>query len=170
MDEIYIKVKGIWRYLYRAVDNEGKTIDFLLTASLEKAAAMHFFEKAIRDNGIPEKVSIDKNGANTSAIDQINVNRDISVIVRKVKYLNNIAEQDHRAIKRITKPMLGFKSFHAAKNVLAWVERMHMIRKGNSICTAAKSCLLLINFMRWQEKSVQRKCEISFCKNSSFES
>ena len=73
---------------------------------------------------------MDKSGANTSAIDQIIEDKDISVIVRQVKYLNNIVEQDHRAIKRITKPMLGFKSFHAAKSVLAGIELMHMIRKG----------------------------------------
>ena len=130
MDEAYIKVKGVWKYLYRAVDKEGKTIDFLLTAKRDKAAAMRFFEKAIHDNGTPEKVSMDKSGANKSAIDQIIEDKEISVIVRQVKYLNNIVEQDHRAVKRITKPMLGFKSFHAAKNVLAGIELMHMIRKG----------------------------------------
>ena len=72
---------------------------------------------------------MDKSGANKSAIDQIIEDKAISVIVRQVKYLNNIVEQDHRAIKRITKPMLGFKSFHAAKNILAGIELMHMIRK-----------------------------------------
>ena len=91
---------------------------------------MRFFEKAIQDNGTPEKVSMDKSGANKSAIDQIIGDKAISVIVRQVKYLNNIIEQDHRAIKRITKPILGFKSFQAAKNILAGIELMHMIRKG----------------------------------------
>ena len=129
MDETYIKVKGVWKYLYRAVDKEGKTIDFLLTAKRDKAAAMRFFEKAIQDNGTPEKVSMDKSGANKSAIDHIIENKTIFVIVRQVKYLNNIVEQDHRAIKRITKPMLGFRSFQAAKNILAGIELMHMIRK-----------------------------------------
>jgi transposase-like protein len=130
MDETYIKVKGVWKYLYRAVDKEGKTIDFLLTAKRDKAAAMRFFEKAIQGNGTPEKVTMDKSGANKSAIDQIIEDKAISVIVRQVKYLNNIVEQDHRAVKRITKPMLGFKSFHSAKNILAGIELMHMIRKG----------------------------------------
>ena len=130
MDERYIKVKGVWKYLYRAVDKEGKPIDFLLTAKRDKAAAMRFVEKAIQDNGTPKKVLMDKSGANKSAIDQIIEDKAISVIVRQVKYLNNIVEQDHRAIKRITKPMLGFKSFYAAKNVLAGIELMHMIRKG----------------------------------------
>ena len=130
MDETYIKVKGVWKYLYRAVDKEGKTIDFLLAAKRDKAAAMRFFEKAIHDNGTPEKVTMDKSGANKSAIDQIIEDKTIYVTVRQVKYLNNMVEQDHRSVKRITKPMLGFKSFHAAKNVLAGIELMHMIRKG----------------------------------------
>ena len=132
MDETYIKVKGVWKYLYRAVDKEGKTIDFLLTAKRDKAAAMRFFDKAMQANGIPEKVTMDKSGANKSAIDEINDAMDVPMLIRQVKYLNNIVEQDHRAVKRITKPMLGFKSFHAAKSILAGIELMHMIRKGQS--------------------------------------
>ena len=101
-----------------------------MTAKRDKAAAMRFFEKAINDNGLPERVAMDKSGANKSAIDQIIEDKTISVIVRQKKYLNNIIEQDHRAIKRITKPMLGFRSFQAAKNILDGIELMHMIRKG----------------------------------------
>ncbi len=131
MDETYIRVKGVWKYLYRAVDKEGKTIDFLLTAKRDKAAAMRFFDKAMQANGIPEKVTKDKSGANKSAIDEINDAMDVPMLIRQVKYLNNIVERDHRAVKRITKPMLGgFKSFHAAKSILAGIELMHMIRKG----------------------------------------
>ena len=130
MDETYIKVKGVWKYLYRAVDKEGKTVDFLLTAKRDKAAAKRFFEKAMRHNGDPEKVTMDKSGANKAAIDGINNNRDVPIEVRQIKYLNNIVEQDHRAIKRVTKPMLNFKSFRSARNVLAGIELMHMIRKG----------------------------------------
>ena len=130
MDETYIKVKGQWKYLYRAVDKAGKTVDFLLTAKRDKAAAMRFFEKSIQANDVPEKVTMDKSGANKSAIDQIIKDRNISVLIRQVKYLNNIVEQDHRAVKRVTKPMLNFKSFRAAKCVLAGIELMHMIRKG----------------------------------------
>ena len=133
MDETYIKVNGAWKYLYRAVDKEGKTIDFLLTAKRDKAAAMRFFVKAMRDNDVPEKVTMDKSGANKAAIDQIIVDNKISVTVRQVKYLNNIVEQDHRAVKRVTKPMLGFKSFRSAKNILAGIELMHMIRKGQML-------------------------------------
>ena len=130
MDETYIKVKGDWKYLYRAVDKQGKTVDFLLTARRDKAAALRFFDKAMKANGVPEKVTMDKSGANKAAIDEINARGKTPVIVRQVKYLNNIVEQDHRAIKRVTKPMLNFKSFRAAKCVLAGIELMHMIRKG----------------------------------------
>ena len=82
------------------------------------------------ENGAPEEIAIDKSGANKAAIDEINDGKVIPIIVRQVKYINNIIEQDHRAIKRVTKPMLDFKSFRAASNVLAGVELMHMIRKG----------------------------------------
>ena len=130
MDETYIKVNGQWRYLYRAVDKEGATIDFLLRAKRDTVAATRFFEKAMRQNGEPEKVTMDKSGANKAAMNEINKDRDVSIEVRQVKYLNNIVEQDHRFIKRVTKPMLGFKSFRAARAVLAGIELMHMIRKG----------------------------------------
>ena len=130
MDETYIKVKGAWKYLYRAVDKEGKTVDFLLKARRDKAAALRFFEKAMKASGVPEKVTIDKSGTNKAAIDGINASRETPIVVWQVKYLNNIVEQDHRAIKRVTKPILNFKSFRSAKNVLAGIELMHMIRKG----------------------------------------
>ncbi|MDE2020937.1 MAG: IS6 family transposase, partial [Patescibacteria group bacterium] len=130
MDETYIKVKGVWKYLYRAVDKEGKTVDFLLTAKRDKAAAMRFFDKAMAANDIPEKVTMDKSGANKAAIDEINAGMGTLLVVRQVKYLNNIVEQDHRAVKRVTKPMLNFKSFQSAKNVLAGIELIHMLRKG----------------------------------------
>ena len=130
MDETYIKVKGAWKYLYRAVDKEGKTADFLLTARRDRAAALRFFDKAMQASGIPAKVTMDKSGANKAAMDEINDRGETLIIVRQVKYLNNIVEQDHRAIKRVTKPMLTFKSFRSAKSVLAGIELMHMIRKG----------------------------------------
>ena len=130
MDETYIKVKGVWKYLYRAVDKQGKTVDFLLTAKRDMAAAKRFFDKAMQTNGDPEKVAMDKSGANKAAIDSINAGRDVPIVVRQIKYLNNIVEQDHRAIKRVTRPMLNFKSFRSARCVLAGIELMHMIRKG----------------------------------------
>nr|WP_229443623.1 IS6 family transposase [Massilia psychrophila] len=130
MDETCIKVKGIWKYLYRAVDKQGKTVDFLLTAQRDMVAAKRFFDKAMQTNGDPEKVAMDKSGANKAAINAINAGRDVPIVVRQVKYLNNIVEQDHRAIKRVTRPMLNFKSFRSARCVLAGIELMHMIRKG----------------------------------------
>ena len=130
MDETYLKVKGAWKYFYRAVDKEGKTVDFLLTGKRDKAAAMRFFDQAMRNTNGPEKVTMDKSGANRAAIDEINAGREIAILVRQVKYLNNIIEQDHRAIKRITRSILGFKSFRSAQAVLAGIELMHMIRKG----------------------------------------
>ena len=121
---------GEWKYLYRAVDKEGQTVDFLFTAKRDKAAAMRFFDKAMLLNGLPEKVNMDKSGANKAAIDQIIEDKGLSIIVRQVKYLNNMVEQDHRGIKLVTRPMLGFKSFRAARNILAGIELMHMLRKG----------------------------------------
>ena len=130
MDETYIKVKGAWKYLYPAVDKEGKTVDFLLTARRDRAAALRFFDKAMQASGVPENVTMDRSGANKAAMDEINARGETLIIVRQIKYLNNIIEQDHRAVKRVTKPMLNFKSFRAAKCVLAGIELMHMIRKG----------------------------------------
>jgi len=130
MDETYIKVKGEWKYLYRAVDKAGNTVDFLLRAHRDKAAARGFFEQAIERNGVPEKVTIDKSGSNVAALEAINVGRRKRIVVRQVKYLNNIVEQDHRAIKRRTRPMLGFKDFRCARILLSGIELMHMIRKG----------------------------------------
>lgn len=138
MDETYIKVGGQWKYLYRAVDKQGGTIDFLLTARRDVTAATRFFQKAMKQNGDPEKVTMDKSGSNKAAIDAINEGRDVPSQVRQVKYLNNIVEQDHRSVKRITKPMMGFKSFRAACSVLAGIELMHMIRKGQMNVTGAK--------------------------------
>jgi transposase-like protein len=137
MDETYIKVKGVWKYLYRAVDKEGRTVDFLLAAHRDVAAARRFFEKAMRANDAPEKIAMDKSGANKAAIGEINGGMAVPITVRQVKYLNNIVEQDHRAIKRVTRPMLGFKSFRAAGNVLAGIELMHMIRKGQFVIDGA---------------------------------
>jgi putative transposase len=130
MDETYVKINGKWTYLYRAVDKEGQTIDFLLRAKRDKIAAKAFFDKAMRQHGVPEKVTMDKSGSNKSAIDAVNAAQKTPIEVRQVKYLNNIVEQDHRFIKRVIKPMLGFKSFRSAKNILAGIEITHMIRKG----------------------------------------
>jgi len=130
MDETYIKVKGQWYYLYRAVDKTGQTIDFLLTAQRDEASALRFLKKAIRRHGAPEKITIDGSAANEAAIKRYNEEHGTAIEIRKVKYLNNIVEQDHRGVKRVTRPMLGFKAFDAAQSTLTGIELMHMLRKG----------------------------------------
>lgn len=130
MDETYVLVGGQWKYLYRAVDRDGATVDFLLTAKRDLAAARRFLERAIGEHGLPDKVTIDKSGANTAAVKRIQADTGAPIELRQVKYLNNIVEQDHRAIKRIIRPMLGFQSFRCARILLAGIETMHMIKKG----------------------------------------
>ena len=130
MDETYIKVRGQWKYLYRAVDHDGQTIDFLLRAHRDLAAARRFFERAIELHGVPKTITIDKSGANTAAIEGLRADSGADIGLRQSKYINNLVEQDHRAIKRIVRPMLGFKSFHCARAILAGIETMHMIKKG----------------------------------------
>ena len=112
------------------MDKEGATIDFLLRAKRDTVAARRFFEKAMRQNGEPEKVTMDKSGANKAAMDAINKDRSVPIEVRQVKYLNNIVEQDPRFVKRVTRPMLGYKTFRATRAVLAGIELMQIIRKG----------------------------------------
>jgi putative transposase len=133
MDETYIKVKGQWRYLYRAVDKTGQTIDFLLTEQRDERAAMRFLTKAIRRHGVPEKITIDGSEANASAIRSYNEAHGTAISIRQVKYLNNVVEQDHRGVKRVTYPMLGFKSFKAAQGTLVGIELMHMLKKGQMV-------------------------------------
>src|SRR5262247_3336779 len=130
MDETYVKIKGKWAYLYRAVDKEGLTIDFLLTPARDRDAAEAFLRKAIRSQGLPEKITIDQSGSNTAAIKHYNRMYKTAIVIRHSKYLNNIVEQDHRAVKRLTRPMLGFQSFWAARCTIAGMEAMHAIRKG----------------------------------------
>ena len=129
MDETYIKVKGQWRDLYRAVDKSGQTIDFLLTEQRDGQAAKHFLTKVIRRHGVPETITIDGSEANAGAIRSDNAEHGTALIIHQVKYLNHIVEQDHRAVKRVTRPMLGFKSFAAAHATLVGIELMHMLKK-----------------------------------------
>ena len=135
MDETYIKVKGEWVYLYRAVDKFGDTVDFMLSEKRDEAAATLFFKKAINNNGFAKKVVMDKSRVNFVGLENINFLRMLAGIISfveilQIKYLNNIVEQDHRFIKKITKPMMGFKAFYSAKATIAGIETAHMIRKG----------------------------------------
>lgn len=139
MDETYIKVAGQWKYLYRAVDRNGDTVDFLLAAKLDLAAARRFLERAINLHDLPEKITIDKSGANTAGIESAKADTCANIELRQCKFLNNIVEQDHRAIKRITRPMLGFKSFWSARIIIAGIEPMHMIRKEQLDCPVGQA-------------------------------
>ncbi len=131
MDETYIKIKGQWFYYYRAVDSQGNTIDFYLCHKRDEAAAKAFFDKSIKRHGQPEKVNIDKSGANLAALQTLNKDfpEGRKITIRQVKYLNQIIEQDHRFIKKITKAMMGFKSFISAQATLTGIELWHMIKK-----------------------------------------
>ena len=139
MDETYLKIKGKDIYLYRAVDKFGKTVDFMVSEKRDKAAVLRFFNKAVGKSGLPEKITMDKSGANKAGADEINLflfsmfcmfKTIFQITVRQIKYLNNILEQDHRAVKRITKPMMGFKALHSAEATIAGIELHHMLKKG----------------------------------------
>jgi putative transposase len=91
---------------YRAVDKAGQTVDFLLTVHRNKKAALRFFKKAVRQHGPPEKVTVDKSGTNTTALEALKQETGATIDIRPSKYLNNLVEQDHRAVKRIVRPML----------------------------------------------------------------
>ncbi|NIH45816.1 IS6 family transposase [Enterobacter asburiae] len=133
-DETYIKVNGKWVYLYRAVDNDGATIDFMLSETRDRPAVLSFFERAIGSSRFPEKVNFDKSGVNTAALERINNLLffyglwPLLIEVRRIKYLNNLVEQDHRSIKRITKSTLGFKSFGSAEATIAGIELHRMLK------------------------------------------
>lgn len=142
MDETYIKIKGVWYYLYRAVDKAGDTVDFMLSEKRDEAAATAFFTKAIGSSGLPETVTIDKSGSNNAGLNAINFQfimlsllgcALMQITIRQIKYLNNIVEQDHRGIKRITKPMMGFKAFHSAEATLSGIELCRMLKKGQHV-------------------------------------
>jgi len=132
MDETYIKLNGKWIYLYRAVDKEGNTIDFLLRARRDAVAAKAFFRKAFKENGRPDKATVDKSVSNKAALDYFNkdVSQEEQIEIRQIKYLNNIIEQDHRFIKKRTRPTLGFKNFYSARETISGIENIRMIQKG----------------------------------------
>ena len=134
MDETYIKVKGKDRYLYRAVDSNGNTLDFLLTAKGDAQSAKCFFRKALNavHTQLPRVINVDKDAAYLKAIDELKEKEELSkqVELRQNKYLNNRIEQDHRFIKRLVKLGMGFGSFNTARRTLKEYEIMDMIKKG----------------------------------------
>jgi transposase-like protein len=111
LDETYIRVKGEWRYLYRAVDRDGNTIDFLLRAHRDKPAARRYLEKAIARNRVPETVTIDKTGAKLAALEAVNADREVPVKIRQSKYLNNVVELDRRQSSDARGPCWGSRLF-----------------------------------------------------------
>ena len=130
-DETYIKVKGKWTYYYRAIDKFGKTLDFMLAEHRDEAAATAFVTRVIGNNGFSDRVVIDKIGDNLAGVQNMNRLLNLNgwfwlIEVLQVKYLNNIIEQDHRFIKKLTRQMKAFKS---ASATLEGIEVAHMIRK-----------------------------------------
>ncbi len=132
VDETYIRVKGRWTYLYRAVDKQGRTVDFLLSEHRDIAAAKRFFTKALQHNEAPEKITLDGYEASHTAVAELKAEGVLpeSVEVRTSRYLNNLVEQDHRRVKQRYYPMLGFKSFSNAAVTLSGIELAQKIRKG----------------------------------------
>jgi IS6 family transposase len=133
VDETYVKVKGRWTYLYRAVDSRGQTIDFLLSAKRDAEAAKRFFRKALNQphTANPRTITVDKNPAYPCAVTELKANGELWRLsrLRQAKFLNNIIEQDHRRPKRLVRPGLGFGGFHTARRTLAGYEAMAMVRK-----------------------------------------
>jgi transposase-like protein len=133
-DETYVRVAGRWTYLYRAVDSSGATIDFFLSETRDVSAARTFFHKALAapNHPRPRVINVDGNPSYPNVIDELKRNHALGqrCRCRVVPYLNNIVEQDHRAIKRRISASLGFRSFAGAERTIQGYEAMHMIRKG----------------------------------------
>jgi transposase-like protein len=141
VEETYLKVKGKWVYLYRAVDRVGLTVDFLLSESRDMAAAKCFFQHAIEKRGVPEKITLDGYAASHAAVAELQEGDVLpaNLTVRTNKYLNNVIEQDHRRIKQRVRPMLGFKRMGSAAIMLSGIELIHQINKKqfalSALCT-----------------------------------
>ena len=123
------------------MDKTGQTIDFLLTAQSDEPAAQRFLTKAIRRHGVPEKITIDGSAANEAAIRNYNAEHGTAIEIRQLKYLNNMVEQDHRGVKRVTWPRLGCKSFDAAQDTLVGIELMHMFKIRQMVVEAGEESL-----------------------------
>jgi IS6 family transposase len=134
IDETYIKVKGEDKYLYRAIDSTGQTIDFLLTARRDTAAAKRFLRRVIQASGnaMPRVMNVDKNPEYPAAVDALKVEGALPrrVVLRQCKYLNKVIEQDHRTVKKRVWLAKGYGSFQSAWRTLQGIETVHMIRKG----------------------------------------
>ena len=132
--DLFTKVKGEDKYLYRALDSTGQTIDFLLTAKRDTAAAKRFLRKAMEASGnpMPRVINVDKNPAYPAAVEELKADGSIPrrVVLRQCKYLNNLIEQDHRTVKKRVWLAKGYGSFQSAWRTLQGIETVDMIRKG----------------------------------------
>ena len=145
VDETYIKVKKQWCYLYRAVDSEGNTIDFMLSATRDAGAAERFFRQARRASHTvpPRVITVDKNATYPLAFDALQQDGTFpdTCLLRQCKYLNNVAEQDHRFVKRHVNPGLGFGAFVTAQRTIQGYEAMHRLHKGQIAGIAKRDVL-----------------------------
>jgi transposase-like protein len=157
VDETYIKVRGRWTYLYRAIDSDGDTVEFWFSERRNLAAAKRFLRKALNRHGRPERIVIDGSQTNREAILscdttsrlQDRARRKLKPIrIRQSAYWNNLIEQDHRAIKRRVCSMMGFKSMDSARAVLGGIEMVHMMRKGQAKYACAQHPSLAEQFER----------------------
>jgi transposase-like protein len=133
VDETYVKIRGEWCYLYRAVDRAGRTVDFRLSPRRDVAAAKAFFRKAINNHEHPpQTITLDGYAASHRAVREMKADGSLPADTkqRSSKYLNNLVEQDHRGVKQSIAVMLGFKQFRHAAITIAGIELMHRIRKG----------------------------------------
>ena len=132
MDETYIKVRGSWVYLYRAVDKAGWTVDFLLGRNRDVTAAKTFLRNAIKNRRTPTKITLDAYAASHRAVREMQETGELPgrVTVRSSQYLNNLVEQDHRRIKQRIRPMLGFKRLDHAAVTISGIELAEQIKKG----------------------------------------
>ncbi len=157
VDETYIKVRGRWIYLYRAINSNGDTVEFWFSERRNLAAAKRFVRKALRRHGRPERIVIDGSQTNREAILSCDTESRLQdrsrrrlkpIVIRQSQYLNNHIEQDHRAVKRRVRPMLGFKSVDSARVILSGIELVHMMRKQQAKYACAQQLSLAEQFER----------------------
>jgi putative transposase len=157
VDETYIKVRGRWMYLYRAIDSNGDTVEFWFSERRDLIAAKRFMRKALKRLGRPERIVIDGSQTNREAILSCDAERRLQdrtrrrlkpIRIRQSRYLNNRIEQDHRAIKRRVRPMMGFKSMSSARAIMGGIEMVHMMRKGQAKYACAHQPSLAEQFER----------------------
>src|SRR5918994_176280 len=157
VDETYIRVRGQWRYLYRAVDSNGDTVEFWFSERRNLAAAKQFLRKALKRHGRPERIVIDGSQTNREAILSCDAESRLQdhsrhrlkpIRIRQSQYLNNRIEQDHRAVKRRVRPMLGFKAMDSARVILGGIEMIHMMRKQQAKYACNREMTLAEQFHR----------------------